>query len=201
MLGRLRSATQPIHRDLEQVLHGFADVDSAEKYEALLRRYLTVYEGLAEAAARSSVTGGWADDVSERCEWLKQDLAAIGERTASGSPAAAAAAEPKVADEMAPWRDQAEAAGCFYVVEGSALGGLRLAREFEARIGVTATRGGRFFAGRGARTGARWQAFCAWLESREWSAADEEAASRRAVATFGWFARNLADPVAGAVGG
>ncbi|MCA9258909.1 MAG: hypothetical protein KDA61_06900, partial [Planctomycetales bacterium] len=58
----------------------------------------------------------------------------------------------------------AEAAGVAYVVEGSALGGQKLADWANRRLGVSATGGGRFFHGNGTQTRAQWLGVTSWLD-------------------------------------
>ncbi len=196
MLALLRTNTQPIHHDLENQLRGFAGIDSVAKYGALLRRYLDLYEGLSVCLAATGPLVDWPHDGDERRGWLREDLTVLGGAgpTDGAVSMASAGSGTAVDGRFAPFTSRAEVVGCLYVIEGSALGGVRLARGFTEQLGVTPERGARFFTGRGPETAARWKAFCAWMEAQAWSAADEAAASARAVTTFRWFGEHLAVP-------
>lgn len=50
----------------------------------------------------------------------------------------------------------AEGLGCFYVIEGSSLGGLTIAREAQRRLAITPESGGRYFFGLGKETKVIW---------------------------------------------
>lgn len=53
--------------------------------------------------------------------------------------------------------------GALYVIEGSTLGGMLLSAHFNKVLGITPAEGGRFFAGYGRQTAAKWKVFGATL--------------------------------------
>lgn len=81
---------------------------------------------------------------------------------------------------------EASALGYLYVLEGSTLGGRVLLRSAGPRLGIDALRGGRFLAGHGDATGARWARFLAVLTSAESLVSNEEVITG-AIALFSTF--------------
>lgn len=100
---------------------------------------------------------------------------------------------------LPPVDSPAAALGSTYVIEGSALGGLVIARRLAQRFGITAANGGAFFA---ARQGAgSWRQFCSLLEPQLADPAARAEACAAACLCFDRlaeaFARQLATPAAG----
>ena len=54
--------------------------------------------------------------------------------------------------------------GAFYVLEGSTLGGVQIARTLRGVVGDDAGNGRRFFLGRGDRQSTMWKDFLEWVE-------------------------------------
>jgi heme oxygenase len=81
--------------------------------------------------------------------------------------------------------------GALYVVEGSALGGQLIARQLSERLGITAERGGAFFAGWGERTGSRWREFRELLDIEVAGSQAQTQACIGAVDTFDGFSRSF----------
>jgi len=88
-----------------------------------------------------------------RIGWLRQDLASLG-------------VEPPGTDLILTLADKAEALGCLYVMEGSMLGSLVLARLVQARLGIGPATGVRFLHGFAEETDAIWREFVAELDNR-----------------------------------
>lgn len=138
----LRSATDAPHERLH--LHdGFSRVKdgtiSLLQYRALLVRLYGFYLPFEHAVGAEPL----------RTRWLEADLAW------SGVNADTISHIPRCAD--VPRYDGADRRlGALYVVEGSALGGRQLCRGLDRLLGRQAIDGRRFFAGRGAETGAAW---------------------------------------------
>ena len=96
-------------------------------------------------------------------EWLKtprleRDLIAL------GATADELAKNPRCR-ELPEMAAISQALGCLYVIEGATLGGRTITRRLQASLGLTPETGGAFFAGYGAETGPRWQAFGAMLSA------------------------------------
>jgi len=88
-----------------------------------------------------------------RIGWLRQDLASLG-------------VKPPGTDLVLTLADEAEALGCLYVMEGSMLGSLVLARLVQTRLGIGSATGARFLHGFAEETDAIWREFVAELDRR-----------------------------------
>jgi len=169
----LREATSAAHERLH--LHaGFAAIQNGTidliDYRALLVRLYGFYLPF-EAAAGIAV---------DRSTWLREDLDDV---TAGGY---APATIPRCA-AMPRFATPARQLGALYVVDGSTLGGRRLARHLEPLLGYLGMRGRRFFLGRGAETSEAWNALLARLASAEGTPAVREEIVEAAVTTFDIF--------------
>ena len=152
----LREATHDVHRSLEQLPLAAslaAGSVSVADYRRYLQRLLVVVREVdlqlgdprhAGAGARE-----WTDGLRER--WLGEDLLALG-------------AEVPVNGESGPVTKLAPPAvwGQLYVIEGSTLGGVVLARGLAEREEIRPAL--RYLNGYGAATGERWRRFRAELE-------------------------------------
>ncbi|WP_221032117.1 biliverdin-producing heme oxygenase [Actomonas aquatica] len=191
MIATLRESTAQIHRDLETQFGSFTAIRTPAAYARLLTSYRDLYAELYSLFPNDPATEAsalsWQHDLSERLTALELDLCHLPSvRTPTNPPT-------PVADSPAPLLDSpAHQAGCLYVVEGSALGGLMLARNFAAQIPGLSPDALRFFSGSGpAAASARWRAFMAWLEHQPWTTAETTAAAASAVATFAFFSSRL----------
>jgi heme oxygenase len=111
----------------------------------------------------------------ERAGWLAEDLVALGAPLPDSAPA-----------EVLPALDSpGHAIGCWYVVEGSALGGQVISRRVQSRLGVTRDTGGRYFAGNGAATAARWRDVCGALDRYDGTTGDVIEGARRSFESLG----------------
>jgi heme oxygenase len=124
---------------------------------------------------------------------LESDLVALGVDSAS------VAELPQCRSLFAP-ANAAEFMGALYVVEGSTLGGIQLARALEPLMEPYSGAGRSFFLGYGDRHGPIWRSFLIKLEGCASSNADEEALIGGAMRTFldfeTWMAGWRADPTA-----
>jgi heme oxygenase len=136
----LRDATQEPHERLHGHA-GFAAVKdgtiSLAQYRALLARLYGFYLPFERATGMDPI----------RTHWLGTDLIAVG-----GDRAASIAC----CTDMLRYDTPERRLGALYVVEGSALGGRQLYRGLDRLLGAASADGRRFFAGRGAGTGAAW---------------------------------------------
>jgi heme oxygenase len=120
LLTLLRERTREQHSELDAALD-FNGITTA-RYGAFLRGIAGVVTALEPAIARYLETS----TIPSRTERIRADLAALG--------LAAEAPAPRCALP----RNIAEAYGCAYVLEGSALGGIVLARLVQDKLGVNA---------------------------------------------------------------
>ncbi len=158
----LRAATFDAHRSLDRSFALDRETLTQERYIAFLRRSLAVVAPLEERLLAWRPAG----DVS-RVAALRHDLATLG----------ADAADPARVPDL-PTR--AAAMGAAYVIEGSALGGVFLAKGLAASPFDGALR---YLRLRGERTGSHWKAFVAELEAWSTTATDAERADAVALAT------------------
>ena len=151
ILARLRVETRKAHLDVEQAL-GFAD-DSLDHaaYVRRMVRFYGFYQPLELALskyARMQPFGELLADRLQKTRHLVTDLRALDVCSAS----------VPLCRELPPLRSPADMLGCLYVIEGATLGGRVIGPLLQARLGIDAAGGGRFFAGYGDATGAMWQA-------------------------------------------
>ncbi|MFH5803064.1 biliverdin-producing heme oxygenase [Alienimonas sp. DA493] len=114
---------------------------------------------------------------------LRDDLRAL------GADAAAPAADPLF---LLDGPTEAHLLGVLYVLEGSALGGLTIAKQARRALGTTATTGASFFLRNAADPLGPWNAFKQRLNARVRTAADRDAAVAAARAAFDQFLRQPA---------
>ncbi len=88
---------------------------------------------------------------------------------------------------LTPPCSEGERLGALYVLEGSTLGGVQIARAMRAVIDEPDGAGRRFFLGYGARHGAMWRALLERIENLAADPGEAEMALRAAVRTFEQF--------------
>lgn len=159
ILAALRSATREAHAELDAQL-ALTDSLTRLRYATFLRASLAV---VAPIEARIACWLGLPADGFCRATALRADLEALGD---SADRSSRSSGPIFFADDVPSISSFAEAMGAAYVVEGSALGGVVLARAIEKRLGADCPR--RYLALRGAETGARWREFVHALE--QWGA-------------------------------
>lgn len=177
LLVALRSRTATQHQRLDASLD-MAHALTVHRYDTFLRASLAVVEVLEPIVER--VLGGF--DGPTRRARLSDDLQVVASRRTAPTHAAPDAAPLEVRCPSTV----AEAFGCAYVLEGSTLGGLVLARTVEPALDLRAGEGTSYLRLRGERTGEQWRAFLARLEhfGSHASPLDREAACELAGATF-----------------
>lgn len=159
LLTQLRETTSSQHAELDRAVNGGEASLSPPRYTALLGASLDVLRALERDITR------WLRgfDQARRVEQLRADLHVLGLSTIA-MPA-----------ERVPLDTLSEAWGAAYVVEGSALGGLVLARQLERDVRVDA-RALSYVRLRGADTAAHWRSFCSALNAWGAQASERERA-------------------------
>jgi heme oxygenase len=180
---RLRDATAQQHRQVEHRIGLLDRAWTAQTYVQLLQ----AMRGLHAPLERRLAAMGWSGTaivMRERCKtpWLEADLAHYG---FYGTDLAECRDLPLCEDVCA-------GLGVLYVLEGSTLGGQVILRSLQMKLGISATAGGRFFAGYGALSGARWRSYLAELERLGGSPHDAAVIEQAALQTFAAFDRWLA---------
>jgi len=118
--------------------------------------------------------------VPVRSAWLESDLAAFGIGPEQLSALPRCRGFPDLSSDEA-------ILGALYVVEGSALGGITLARRLEGLVGHGTMDGRRFFNGHESRTGDAWRAYLLRLSNASHTAEQRAAIIATALATFALF--------------
>lgn len=189
---RLRDATQSAHADLESRISLDRRLETRSGYVRLLEG-LRAAHGALDAALDAFGPGMPVANLEDRRKtaWLDADLRVLRPGALPEPPS-----EPR---GLPVPRTVGEAMGMLYVAEGSTLGGRQIASRIAA-LGLDAGRGGRFFHGYGARTGAMWRAFVATLEGLADDPTEIERAVVSARMTFEHFGRCIdhADAIAAA---
>lgn len=166
----LRSATQGPHQRLHRH-NGFSAVKDGKitlsDYRALLTCLYGFYLPFERAAGLDPI----------RSQWLQSDLAWLG-------VAAPVVSRIRLCKNIPRYDCPERRLGAQYVIEGSALGGRMLCRGLDPLLGVAAIEGRRFFAGRGAGTGAAWLGFLDQLASVDADPLGRSALVSAAVETF-----------------
>lgn len=132
-----------------------------QNYWKVIAAYAQLYEFL-EGLILSHLhllAGGFNYIPRQKLGWLRQDLA-----VADNDPATMVAitTAPRIAPIVI--EDSADLVGVLYPIEGSTLGGQVISGHIESRLGLSPTRGGRFFNGYGAQTEHYWGEFLTFAE-------------------------------------
>ncbi len=182
---RLREATAQIH----ERLHGHVGLGAAasgamtrDDYRFLLARlwgFHRAFEGALEEIARSLHLDIVMADRA-RAPMLEADLMTL------GLDADEIAQLPRCDHIFRP-TDEASFMGALYVVEGSTLGGIQIARALAGLFGGSEGEGRRFFLGYGERHGVMWRGFLEGLDAFAGDEAREALAIQGAVKTFADF--------------
>jgi heme oxygenase (biliverdin-IX-beta and delta-forming) len=155
---RLRAATQDEHAAVERQIRLPDGIATLEMYRDLLRGFLAVHRPLGRAIL---ALPGWeitGIDPRERVRIadLEADLRALG-----ADPACLHRPE----EHVRPGGSIAGALGTLYVLEGSTLGGLVIARALRERFGDAIVGAMAFLAGRGPQTVPMWRRFKTALDA------------------------------------
>jgi heme oxygenase (biliverdin-IX-beta and delta-forming) len=179
---RLRAATAEAHERMH-AHPGFAAAAAGAigiaDYRQLLARVYGFHRPFELAAREAVASSGMDFDVEQRARSpaLLADLKSLGLRSD------AIARLPLWAPRES-FGSVGAILGAFYVLEGSTLGGVQIARALRGVVGDDSGDGIRFFLGRGDRQGEMWIKFVRKLESLSGDPDDCEDAVRAAVATF-----------------
>lgn len=173
MIQKLREGTRELHEQVEaqnlakQILDHSIDL---ETYKLLLLQNFMAYQA-TETAIKQFLPGY----SGKKHEQLRQDLEQLG-----------VSAEIDSKYDSFQCCSKAEALGAAYVVEGSALGGLLLAKNLEKCKGLDSVGQHHFFNGNKDSL-KDWNSFKALLEEHEFSKAEENEALEKAKETFRFF--------------
>lgn len=181
---RLRAATAQLHRATEAAFDAGDRLATMAGYIDLLDRLWSLHAGVEDALRdHASSLPGLAVEALRRSPLLALDIETLAGRA------------PRQPPVVLSYTSPAAALGGIYVVEGSILGGRVLMRRAERSLDVSPVRGGRFLAGDGAATGARWRAFLDALAALPAAGDAADAAEDGAQGTFAAFLACFAEPL------
>jgi heme oxygenase len=179
---RLRESTAAVHERLHRH-KGFAAAAagtiSLEDYRLLLSRLWGFHRAFERVFGQINHEEDAGIEFEERARssMLESDLVALGADRGSirGLPQC---------ETLRPPRNAHEFMGALYVIEGSTLGGVQLARALKSVVASGSGEGRSFFLGYGDRHSAMWRSFLARLEECVRSEADGTAVVAGATRTF-----------------
>jgi heme oxygenase (biliverdin-IX-beta and delta-forming) len=173
MIQRLKEETRELHEQVEaqnlarQIMDHSIDL---ETYKQLLIQNFIAYR-----ATENAIKEYLPDYSGKKHQQLKNDLQHLG-----------VSAEKLPKNDIFECHSQAEALGAAYVVEGSALGGMLLARNLKKCSGLESIEQHHFFSGDKDNL-KDWNAFKAQLEQYNFSENEAEKAIEKAKDTFRFF--------------
>lgn len=148
IMPRLKAETYPDHMRLEETVDILNNLATLESYKRLLARHAGFVFPLERVLAGQDWSSiGLEFDERSRAGAMKRDLAAM---------------DIDSFPEIELWTgldNFARAVGTLYVLEGSTLGGMIIARNLKERLGIDGSNGGEYFSGRGKQTMAMWRTF------------------------------------------
>ena len=163
MRSRLRAATAPAHERMH-AHPGFAAAAAGAigiaDYRRLIARVYGFHLPFEAAAREAAASSGFDFDLEGRMRSpaLLADLKALGVQSET------IARLPLWAPSFY-FASESVLLGAFYVLEGSTLGGVQIARTLRGVVGDDAGNGRRFFLGRGDRQSTMWKDFLEWVET------------------------------------
>jgi heme oxygenase len=175
LLQRLRIETAFAHKRIEAAFDLEARTRSLRAYRELLGRLYGFYAAW-EPRAETAIDDRDFFRSRRKVPLLQSDLAELG-------MGCSAIGQLPLCEPTIDIRTATEAWGSMYVVEGSTLGGILIARHIERSLGLGGHNGCRYFRCYGKDTGPMWTAFGTRLLSRCGSA-DEDAVIGAACRTF-----------------
>lgn len=180
-MAQLREATASYHEQLENNGYARAMMNGTMNLE-MYRQYVQLFYGfvkpLEERAVRSA---GWESSGLEpmrlKTPQLEEDLRHLGLKETD-------LAEVPVCGNLPELDSSSRLLGCFYVMEGSTLGGQLITKELMKRLPLSPGAGISYFAGYGERTREMWKAFREKISRAESEGADLAAMREAAADTF-----------------
>ena len=174
MIEQLREATRELHEQIEQENEAKKILDhtiTLEEYKQLLLQNYIAYH-----TTENEISGHLADYRGKKHEQLQMDLENL---NMDSSLSSGIQADFKC-------RTAAEALGAAYVVEGSALGGMVIAKELKKCPALSRIEKHYFFSGNRENM-QEWKLFKKQLEEREWTEEESAQAVEKAKETFRFF--------------
>lgn len=198
ILSILKEQTRPQHEQIEKTMNLLSRLQSVEGYVSLLGRFYGFYAplearlGSVQGAEQAYEAVGFNFAKRLKTHLLRADLIALG-------MSADAVEQLPLCSDLPHVDGMPEAMGCWYVLEGSTLGGQIIRREVNAKLGFVPGNGCSFFSAYGDQLGPMWKSFGVAIEKFVADSANSDCAERvlnAAGDTFVklevWVAKNLA---------
>jgi len=157
LLDRLRTETSALHEQLEAILQLGAGPITAPRYV----RFLRVMQAVTpQVESRIAAVPGWLELMPyarqrRRAARIERDLAVV-----SGASLGA----PELCCQLPEIEQPSQAFGASYVLEGSSLGGVVIARTLGPALGLSAEHGLSFVCAYGPQLREYWRAFTQAIE-------------------------------------
>jgi heme oxygenase (biliverdin-IX-beta and delta-forming) len=152
ILAKLKEATREQHENLENTVTVMDQMFSLENYKELLCKFYRFYSSIEPEIDKLDLkAAGYDFDKRRKLPKLEKDLKNL-------EVLEAAKGLPRW-EGVPPLRNNAQAFGSLYVMEGATLGGQIINRHLKEHLGISPENGGAFFNGYGAETGPMWKEF------------------------------------------
>jgi heme oxygenase (biliverdin-IX-beta and delta-forming) len=183
----IRTATRPIHEELDNwLMPQVQQVDTPEKYAALLKAFYTYFNPVMKKIGDHIDLTALPDYAERRKPALiLEDLESIGQPF----------------DDILPQTDlpvvlnSAQAFGALYVLEGSTLGGVYLAKALAQNLDIKDHAGLFFFYGYGKESKEKWTRFIDYLNAFGEKEENKEEIVKAANDTFVLFKKHLEERI------
>ncbi|NGZ74742.1 biliverdin-producing heme oxygenase [Saccharibacillus alkalitolerans] len=189
ILERLRNESAPYHDRVEANPYATAIMDGTiglEEYKHYLERFygfLFPLERLAESSEALSASG-YDLEARRKTPMLEKDLDKLG-------VSAHDRGSLPLCEELPDLSTPAKLLGCFYVIEGSTMGGQMITKKLSQTLPVTPEAGLSYFNAYGGETRSRWTAFRERLLEADRSEELREEMTSSAIETFSLLERWL----------
>lgn len=163
---KLRQATEADHRAVEDAVPLLRKGLSIARYVQCLVQIYGIVAAWEECALQ--VAPSWLQSAliaRQRKPLLELDLAWFGQ-TPPGQIQPGQTGKDNQRPTLPAMNNLPSLLGTMYVMEGSTLGGIFIARHVEAALNLSEGRGNSYFRGNGNRTGPMWNEFCGVLQQR-----------------------------------
>jgi heme oxygenase (biliverdin-IX-beta and delta-forming) len=180
MLNRLREETEVLHREIEK--ENLAGLIISHEISLQEYKLLLLQNYLAYAVTENEIAAHLPSFEPVKSRQLLKDLEQLDVTI------------PSIENYTDSYhiKNEAEALGAAYVVEGSAMGGMLISRELENCQALSQIEEHFFFNGKRQNING-WKSFCKTLKNKEFSDAEEQQAVEKAKDTFHIFSRIFSD--------
>jgi heme oxygenase (biliverdin-IX-beta and delta-forming) len=179
LIDDIREATGEMHRELDNsLLPEIQQISRVKDYAVLLRSFYGFFKPVMDKVDLYLDGSFISDyDIRRKPAAILQDLNSIGENS---QPVPFAQDLPEI-------YNTASAAGAFYVLEGSTLGGVYLSKLLADQTGLDRSAGLSFFYGYGKESRSKWEAFISALHAQPFTREEALQVIATARTTFACF--------------